>query len=46
MTLRCPEAAYHRMARGNGRQEIVRDDVDRDGLQQRSRLVWPAKTPG
>src|SRR5262249_39299023 len=27
-------AIYHVMARGNGRQDIVRDDADRDRLQQ------------
>lgn len=29
-----PGAIYHVMARGNGRQDIVRDDADRDRLQQ------------
>jgi putative transposase len=29
-----PDAIYHVMARGNGRQEIVCDDVDRDRLQE------------
>jgi REP element-mobilizing transposase RayT len=28
------DAIYHVMARGNGRQEIVRDDTDRDRLQE------------
>jgi hypothetical protein len=27
-------AIYHLMARGNGRQDIVRDDVDREWLQE------------
>jgi REP element-mobilizing transposase RayT len=27
-----PDAIYHLMARGNGRQDIVRDDADRDRL--------------
>ena len=27
-----PDAIYHLMARGNGRQSIVRDDADRDRL--------------
>jgi hypothetical protein len=30
----CAGAIYHVMAPGNGRQDIVRDDADRDGLQQ------------
>src|SRR5437764_4447468 len=29
-----PGAIYHVMARGNGRQDIVRDDADRDRLPQ------------
>jgi putative transposase len=29
-----PGAIYHLMARGNGRQDIVRDDVDRNRLQE------------
>src|SRR6516165_10671067 len=32
LRLQYPEAIYHVMARGNGRQHIVRDDVDRDRL--------------
>jgi hypothetical protein len=27
------DAIYHIVARGNGRQEIVRDDIDRGGVQ-------------
>jgi hypothetical protein len=30
LRLQYPEAIYHVMARGNGRQHIVRDDLDRD----------------
>jgi putative transposase len=32
LRLQYPDAIYHLMARGNGRQDIVRDDVDRDRL--------------
>ena len=32
LRLQYPEAIYHVMARGNGRQHIVRDDLDRDRL--------------
>ncbi len=32
LRLQYPGAIYHLMARGNGRQVIVRDDVDRDRL--------------
>jgi putative transposase len=32
LRLQYPDAIYHVMARGNGRQDIVRDDVDRDRL--------------
>jgi putative transposase len=32
LRLQYPDAIYHLMARGNGRQKIVRDDVDRDRL--------------
>jgi hypothetical protein len=28
------DAVYHIMARGNGQQEILRDDDDRDRLQE------------
>jgi hypothetical protein len=28
------DAIYHIMARGNGRQEVVRDDTDRNRLQE------------
>jgi REP element-mobilizing transposase RayT len=31
--LQYPDAIYHLMARGNGRQDIVRDDLDRERLQ-------------
>ena len=34
LRLQYPGAIYHLMARGNGRQNIVRDDVDRDQLQE------------
>jgi hypothetical protein len=34
LRLQYPGAIYHLMARGNGRQNIVRDDVDRDRLQE------------
>jgi putative transposase len=34
LRLQYPGAIYHLMARGNGRQHIVRDDVDRDRLQE------------
>ena len=34
LRLQYPGAIYHLMARGNGRQDIVRDDVDRDRLQE------------
>jgi putative transposase len=34
LRLQYPGAIYHLMARGNGRQKIVRDDVDRDQLQE------------
>jgi putative transposase len=33
LRLQYPGAIYHVMARGNGRQDIVRDDDDRDRLQ-------------
>jgi putative transposase len=33
LRLQYPDAIYHLMARGNGRQNIVRDDLDRDRLQ-------------
>src|SRR6516164_9214561 len=32
LRVQCPGAIYHLMARGNGRQDIVRDDADRDRL--------------
>ena len=32
LRLQYPDAIYHVMARGNGRQAIVRDDIDRDRL--------------
>ena len=32
LRLQYPDAIYHVMARGNGRQNIVRDDVDRERL--------------
>jgi hypothetical protein len=32
--LRYPGAIYHLMARGNGRQDAVCDDVDRERLQE------------
>src|SRR6202044_3708579 len=32
LRLQYPDAIYHLMARGNGRQDIVCDDVDRDRL--------------
>ncbi|MGO9465543.1 MAG: transposase [Isosphaeraceae bacterium] len=40
-----PDAIYHLMARGNGRQDIVCDDFDRDRLQDHlgkaaSRCSW------
>jgi putative transposase len=34
LRLQYPGAIYHVMSRGNGRQDIVRDDDDRDRLQQ------------
>jgi putative transposase len=34
LRLQYPGAIYHLMARGNGRQVIVRDDVVRDRLQE------------
>ena len=34
LRLQYPGAIYHLMARGNGRQEIVSDDADRDRLQE------------
>ena len=34
LRLQYPDAIYHLMARGNGRQDIVCDDVDRDLLLQ------------
>ena len=34
LRIQYPGAIYHLMARGNGRQDIVRDDADRDRLQQ------------
>jgi putative transposase len=34
LRLQYPDAIYHLMARGNGRQDIVCDDVDRDRLQE------------
>ena len=34
LRLQYPGAIYHLMTRGNGRQDIVRDDVDRDRLQE------------
>jgi REP element-mobilizing transposase RayT len=34
LRIQYPGAIYHVMARGYGRQNIVRDDVDRDRLQQ------------
>src|SRR5258708_34967744 len=34
LRLQYPDAIYHLMARGNGRQDIVCDDVDRDRLLQ------------
>ena len=33
LRLQYPDASYHLMTRGNGRQNIVCDDVDRDRLQ-------------
>jgi putative transposase len=33
LRLQYPGAIYHVMARGNGRQEIVRDNADRDRIQ-------------
>ncbi len=33
LRLQYPDAIYHLMARGNGRQDIVCDDADRDRLQ-------------
>ncbi len=33
LRLQYPDAIYHLMARGNGRQDIVRDDDDRQRLQ-------------
>jgi REP element-mobilizing transposase RayT len=32
LRLQYPDAIYHLMARGNGRQDIVRDDIDHDRL--------------
>jgi hypothetical protein len=32
LRLQYPDAIYHKMARGNGRQDIVRADVDHDRL--------------
>jgi len=37
LRIQYPGAIYHLMARGNGRQDIVRDDADRDRLQQELR---------
>src|SRR5208337_1817361 len=34
LRLQYPDAIYHLMARGNGRQDIVCDDLDRDRLQE------------
>jgi hypothetical protein len=34
LRLQYPGAIYHVMSRGNGRQDIIRDDDDRDRLQQ------------
>ena len=34
LRIQYPGAIYHVMARGNGRQDLVRDDDDRDRLQQ------------
>jgi putative transposase len=34
LRLQYPDAIYHVMARGNGRQKIVRDDTDRGRLQE------------
>ena len=34
LRLQYPDAIYHLMARGNGRQDIVCDDVDRERLQE------------
>ena len=34
LRLQYPDAIYHVMARGNGRQNIVRDDIDRDRLME------------
>ena len=34
LRLQYPGAIYHLMARGNGRQDIVSDDVDRERLQE------------
>ena len=34
LRLQYSDAIYHVMARGNGRQKIVRDDIDRDRLQE------------
>jgi putative transposase len=34
LRIQYPGAIYHLMARGNGRQDIVRDDADRDRLQE------------
>jgi REP element-mobilizing transposase RayT len=34
LCLQYSDAIYHVMARGNGRQNIVRDDIDRDRLQE------------
>ena len=34
LRLQYSDAIYHVMARGNGRQNIVRDDIDRDRLQE------------
>ncbi len=33
LRIQYPDAIYHVMARGNGRQDIVRDDTDRDRLR-------------
>ena len=34
LRLQYPDAIYHLMARGNGRHDIICDDVDRDRLQE------------
>jgi hypothetical protein len=46
LRIQYPGAIYHLMARGNGRQDIVCDDADRDRLQQelgRAAVRWDGK---